>query len=100
MRLSCCANCSNGRCREIVLKRGFIVLVFVLTACSSSQTVMSGAALSTLPIASWPMYQYSPSHNAVFSTPDLHARWVAELSGCVNGGLGIARSTVYYRRSN
>lgn len=41
------------------------------------------------------MYQYSPSHNAVFATPELHASWIARLGGKINGGLAVVAGTVY-----
>ena len=41
------------------------------------------------------MYQYSSSHNAVFTKPDLRVNWFAQLGGRVNGGLAVVADTVY-----
>ncbi|HET6894136.1 MAG TPA: PQQ-binding-like beta-propeller repeat protein [Candidatus Baltobacteraceae bacterium] len=41
------------------------------------------------------MYQYSSSHNAVFTKPDVRAKWIAQLDGRVNGGLAVVGNTIY-----
>lgn len=56
--------------------------------------VLSAVIAPPVP-ASWPMYQYSPSHNAIFKKPKFRVAWVAELGGRINGGLAIVGDTIY-----
>ncbi len=49
-----------------------------------------GAAPST-----WPMYQYSPSHNAVFSSEEPAYRWQFSAGAKINGGLAVVGNTLY-----
>lgn len=51
--------------------------------------------IAPAPQASWPMYQYSPSHNAVFAKPGFRVTWVAELGGSINGGLAVVGNAIY-----
>jgi outer membrane protein assembly factor BamB len=54
------------------------------------------SALTTAaPEEPWPMYQRYPSHNAVLEGPRLHARWVVQLGGKINGGLALSGGTIY-----
>lgn len=40
-------------------------------------------------LAGWPMYQYQPSHNAVFPSSRREVSWQTRLGGKVNGGLAF-----------
>lgn len=63
-----------------------------LAMCTGSTTLAAGPP----PVpASWPMYQASPSHNAVFAKPGFRVTWVAELGDRINGGLAVVGNTVY-----
>lgn len=43
----------------------------------------------------WPMYQYRPSHNAVFPGPGHAARWTHSFGGKINGGLALVDGVLY-----
>jgi outer membrane protein assembly factor BamB len=49
----------------------------------------------TLPDRVWPMYQYSPDHEAVFRSPAWSVRWTRPFAGRVNGALSIVGTTLY-----
>lgn len=60
--------------------------------------MLLAASLRPLPVVSparWPMYQYRPSHNAVFPGSARAFSWHRKLGGKVNGGLAIVDGTVY-----
>lgn len=46
--------------------------------------------------ASWPMYQYSPTHNAVFASAEPAYSWHVQARGQINGGLAVVGNTLYY----
>ena len=39
----------------------------------------------------WPMYQFSPSHNAVLANADLDVAWETDAGGQINGGLALSQ---------
>jgi outer membrane protein assembly factor BamB len=43
----------------------------------------------------WPMYQFRPDHNAVFTQPKLTARWRLNLHAKINGGLAYSDGTIF-----
>ena len=44
---------------------------------------------------SWPTYQSTPSHNAVFDGDGLRVNWLAKLGEKINGGLAVVDGTLY-----
>lgn len=52
--------------------------------------VLLGAAPST-----WPMYQYYPTHNAVFPDDRPAYRWHFDAGAKINGGLAVVGDTIY-----
>ncbi len=67
-----------------------ILLAAALCACSDQ----GNAATDTAPIR-WPMYQYGPGHNALFSSRRPAASWRFTTGGKINGGLALAGGTVF-----
>jgi outer membrane protein assembly factor BamB len=43
----------------------------------------------------WPMYQFAPDHNAVFSAREPAYEWRYEAAGKINGGLALSGDTLY-----
>ncbi len=70
-----------------------------LRACRRTGALLSVAACAALLLgaapASWPMYQYSPNHNAVFASAGPPHRWVFHAGGKINGGLAVVGDALY-----
>ena len=58
--------------------------------------VPCNASAQPLPTTTWPQYQYSSDHNAVFDSPDWSVSWKAQAGDIVNGGLSIVGTTLYF----
>jgi outer membrane protein assembly factor BamB len=59
---------------------------------------MIAALLSVVlapPVRSWPMYQFNPAHNAVFTSSPLRVAWKVHLGGKINGGISIVGDNLY-----
>ncbi len=53
------------------------------------------AVLGAAP-SSWPMYQYNPTHNAVFASAEPAYSWRFAAGAQINGGLAVVGGTLYF----
>ena len=58
--------------------------------------VPCNASAQPLPTTTWPQYQYSSDHNAVFDSPDWSVSWKAQAGDIIHGGLSIVGTTLYF----
>lgn len=71
------------------------VFLLLLTSCAQPAARPMPDKRAPVPASSWPMYQYVPSHNAVFDRTGFRVAWVAQLGDRINGGLAVVGDTVY-----
>ncbi len=78
---------SGEKMRVRMVHKLLPVCVF-LAACHTGHA-------NVLSSASWPMYQYAPSHNAVFPRHGFRTHWKFTAEGKINGSLAILNDVLY-----
>lgn len=66
-----------------------------LIGAALASILVAPATAQTLPTSVWPMYQYSPDHEAVFRSPAWAVHWAHPFGGRVNGGLTIVGTRLF-----
>lgn len=82
----------------LVFRRLALVLMGLLAfaACAAALGLRhSTAGPGQSGNGTWPMYQFNPSHNAVFAKAGFNVNWVQRTGDRINGGLAVVDGTVY-----
>lgn len=81
---------------QIAASGGLLICaMLVINACSRDRTNPTRVDTLALPSQTWPMYQYAPTHNAVFSASKFHYRWATTFGAKINGGMALLGTTLY-----